>query len=144
MKLLLLALMAVCSCDAFRSEGYRRVEFSSLADSQLTLVCGIGAHSDWFEYEQSTPWTLELDLDTIRSCLCGTHCMVWKASSGREGLRVRTFSRHGLLVDTSTGAPGDPHLWPVKRRLARPGLGTALSTGSDSGSRDSCDLRTRP
>ena len=105
---LLFAMLGVFACaDQPRTEGYRKVEFFSLGDSQGQFVCQIGVHGQWTTYERTTPWMLQMDLDTIPECFCGTHCRFWKASAGPDSLRMRAFDRDGLQAETCSAVPAE-------------------------------------
>jgi hypothetical protein len=65
----------------------------------VEFVCRVGCHT-WTTYEATTPWRLELDLDTMNECVCGTHCCINKTTSDSETLWIDGFDRDSLRVSS--------------------------------------------
>jgi hypothetical protein len=89
-----------------KGEGYRKVELFSAGDRQIEFACLIGSHS-CDTYVGTTPWRLELDLDTMNECIGGTHCRVLRTWAGPDRLWVWAFDRDSLRLDKYLASPTD-------------------------------------
>jgi hypothetical protein len=101
-----LGVVMVIACHKPRSEGYRRVEFFSAGKSRLEFTCMIGRHS-WDTFVGTTPWQIELDLDTMHECICGTHCRITRSEPGPDKLWVWGFDGDSLRLDKYLVSPSD-------------------------------------
>ncbi len=99
------AMVAACAGPS-KGEGYRRVELFSAGHRQIEFVCLIGSHSQ-DTFAGTTPWQLELDLDTMNECICGTHCRVLRTSPASDRLWVWAFDRESLRLDKYLASPSD-------------------------------------
>ena len=89
-----------------RSEGYRRVELFSAGKSKIEFTCLIGRHS-YDTFVGTTPWQIELDLDTMHECICGTHCLITRTNPGPDRLWMWAFDRDSLRLDKYITSPHD-------------------------------------
>ncbi len=80
-----------------RSEGYRRIEVYAADGEHVPFVCKIGIHS-WKTYEARTPWAIEIELDTMYECICGTHCLVAKTTDDERSLKISGFDRDSCCM----------------------------------------------
>jgi len=98
---------AVLTCGGPpKGEAYRRVELFSAGNSKIEFVCLIGRHSlDTFV--GTTPWKLELDLDTMNECICGTDCMIMRTTPGPDRMWMWAFDRESLRLDKYVAVPSD-------------------------------------
>jgi hypothetical protein len=69
-------------------------------------MCLIGSHS-YDTFVGTTPWKLELDLDTMNECIGGTHCRVLRTWAGPDRLWVWAFDRDSLRLDKYLASPTD-------------------------------------
>ena len=86
------------ACAKPKSEGYRRVEIFSAGKSKIEFTCMLGIHS-WDTFVGTTPWQIELDLDTMNECICGTHCRILRTNPGPDKLWVWGFDRDSLRLE---------------------------------------------
>lgn len=101
-----LSVVTVVACARTKSEGYRRVELFSAGHRQIEFMCLIGSHSlDTFV--GTTPWQLELDLDTMHECICGTSCRIMKTSAGTDRMWMWAFDHESLKLDKYVAIPSD-------------------------------------
>jgi hypothetical protein len=100
------ALAALVTCSPPKGEGYRRVELFSAGNSQIEFTCLIGCHS-YDTFVGTTPWKLELDLDTMDECIGGTRCRVLRSDPGQDRLWVWAFDRDSLRLDKYLASPSD-------------------------------------
>ncbi len=101
------AIVAIVTCSGPpKGEGYRRVELFSAGKSKIEFMCLIGCHS-YDTFVGTTPWKLELDLDTINECICGTYCRVMRTNPGPDRLWVWAFDRESLRLDKYLASPHD-------------------------------------
>jgi len=99
------ALMAV-ACARPKSEGYRRVELFSAGHGQIEFTCVLAFHSH-DTFDGTTPWQLELDLDTMGWCMCGARCRVIRLTPESDRLWVWAFDRESLRLDKYSALPSD-------------------------------------
>jgi len=101
-----LSVVMVVACARTKSEGYRRVELFSAGHRQIEFMCLIGSHfPDTFV--GTTPWQIELDLDTMGECICGTQCWILKTSAGTDRMWMWGFDRESLRLDKYVASPSD-------------------------------------
>jgi len=91
------AVAMLFACHKPRSETYRRVEIFSAGQSRIEFTCMVGRHS-WDTFVATTPWQLELDLDTMHECMCGTHCRIMRSEPGPDKLWVWGFDGDSLRL----------------------------------------------
>jgi len=102
-----LVVVAVVTCARPpRSETYRRIELFSAGDSKIEFTCLIRCHS-YDTFVGTTPWRLELDLDTMNECIGGTFCRVLRTSPGPDRLWMWAFDRESLRLDKYLASPDD-------------------------------------
>jgi len=82
-----LVALAAMTCARPKGEGYRRVELFSAGKSEIAFMCLVGCHS-YDTFVGTTPWKLELDLDTLNECIGGTFCRILRTNPGSDRLWV--------------------------------------------------------
>lgn len=89
-----LAVVIAAGCHKPRGEGYRRIELFSAGSSKIEFRCLINVYScDTFV--ATTPWTFEMDLDTIDDWWAG-RCRVSRTEPGPDELWVWAYDRDSL------------------------------------------------
>jgi hypothetical protein len=91
-----LSVVTVVACARTKSEGYRRVEFFSAGYSKIEFRCQIGVYQH-DTIVATTPWTLELDLDTLPGSW-DDRCRVTRTNPGPDKLWVWAFDRESLRM----------------------------------------------
>lgn len=102
----LVAVACVSCAKPPRGEGYRRVELFSAGKSKIEFMCLIGSHSH-DTFVGTTPWKLELDVDTMNECIGGTFCRVLRTNPGPDRMWVWAFDRESLKLDKYLASPHD-------------------------------------
>jgi hypothetical protein len=99
--------LAVLACARPpRSETYRRVELFSAGSTRIEFMCMIGSHS-YNTFVGTTPWKLELDLDTMNEYIGGTFCRVLRTSQGPNRMWMWALDRESLRLDKYLASPHD-------------------------------------
>jgi len=94
--LCVLAAVAVFACHEPRTETYRRVELFSAGKTRIEFTCLSGT-CPGKTYEAATPWTLEMDLDTIDDWGAG-RIRVFRSDPGPDKLWIWAFDRDSLRM----------------------------------------------
>jgi hypothetical protein len=91
-----LSVVLVVACAKPKGEGYRRVEIFSAGSSRIEFRCLMNIQL-CETFVATTPWTFEMDLDTIDDWWAG-RCRVSRIEPGPDKLWVWAFDRESLRM----------------------------------------------
>jgi hypothetical protein len=100
------AVAMLFACHKPRSETYRRVEIFSAGHKQIEFKCLLTFHNH-DTFVGTTPWQLDLDLDTMSWCMCGPRCRIIRLSPASDRLWMWGFDGESLRLDKYSALPSD-------------------------------------